>query len=487
MTEPLSKINGVITKNYLETQPENQYFERKGLGEKDIKPTKIAEELIGMLNADGGILVFGVADNGEIQDLNSIADKLDDYRKLVFDFIEPPCQVELEEITVDGKLIFLFHVEQDLERIYYRKDNENVFLRVAESNRGPLNREQIKKLEYDKNIRLFEDEVESDFNQEELDQALLDEYKKKVNFTSGNVLDLLYKRNLLIKKDGNYQFKKSAILLFSMMPERYMPSASVRYVRYDGIEAKVGTEHNVIKDVRFENNIPRLIEELTYFLKISLRDYYFLDSEQGKFIKVPEYPEDAWLEGIVNALCHRSYNVQGNEIYIKHFDDRLEISNSGPLPAQVTIENIKTERFSRNPRIARVLEDLGYVRQLNEGVSRIYESMEKSLLAKPEYIEKNNNVYLTLRNRVTAHEKAVPTIIMKQIEKEWPGYNETQRAILHYIFENGSAILSEFVDNTGINKNSIRSYLNAFIQQGIIERQSAKQRDPNAKYTFKKD
>ena len=155
MTEPLSKINGVITKNYLETQPENQYFERKGLGEKDIKPTKIAEELIGMLNADGGILVFGVADNGEIQDLNSIADKLDDYRKLVFDFIEPPCQVELEEITVDGKLIFLFHVEQDLERIYYRKDNENVFLRVAESNRGPLNREQIKKLEYDKNIRLL--------------------------------------------------------------------------------------------------------------------------------------------------------------------------------------------------------------------------------------------------------------------------------------------------------------------------------------------
>ena len=56
MTEPLSKINGIITKNYLETQPENQYFERKGFGEKDIKPTKIAEELVGMLNADGGNL-----------------------------------------------------------------------------------------------------------------------------------------------------------------------------------------------------------------------------------------------------------------------------------------------------------------------------------------------------------------------------------------------------------------------------------------------
>jgi len=53
--EPVSTINSIITKQYLEKQTEDQYFERKGLGEKDIKPSKIAEELIGMLNADGGV------------------------------------------------------------------------------------------------------------------------------------------------------------------------------------------------------------------------------------------------------------------------------------------------------------------------------------------------------------------------------------------------------------------------------------------------
>ncbi|SPX41020.1 transcriptional regulator containing an hth domain [Haemophilus influenzae] len=85
---------------------------------------------------------------------------------------------------------------------------KNVFLRVADSNRGPLTREQIKNLEYDKNIRLFEDEIVPDFNEEDLDQALLELYKTKVNFTSGDILDLLYKRNLLTKKEGCYQFKK---------------------------------------------------------------------------------------------------------------------------------------------------------------------------------------------------------------------------------------------------------------------------------------
>lgn len=484
MNTPISQINSIVTIDYLQGQPENQYFERKGWGERDIKAAKIADELIGMLNADGGILALGISDDGQIQDLRERTDKLDEYRKLAFDYIHPPCHIQLEEIEIGGKLIFLFHVESDLERIYSRKDTDKVFLRVADSNRE-LNCEQIKKLEYDKNIRRFEDEVLPDFDKDDLDNDLLEEYQKKLNF-KGNILDLLYKRNLVTKVGDSYQFKKSAVLLFAKDPERYIPSASVRYVRYEGTLAKVGTEHNVVKDQRFENNIPRLIDELTYFIRTSLRDYYFLNLQQGKFQKVPEYPEEAWLEGVVNALCHRSYNVQGNVIYIKHFDDRIEISNSGPLPAQVTIENIKTERFARNPRIARVLEDMGYVRQLNEGVSRIYQSMEKSLLAEPEYREQNGNVYLTLRNRVSNHEKAISLEIMGEIESSWSDFNDTQRAILFYLFSYGAATIRELTQHAAINSNTIRQYLNGFIAQNLIERHSQKQRDVNAKYMFKK-
>lgn len=484
MIMPLSNLNPLITLEYLQRQAENQYFERKGLGEKEIKPTKIAEELIGMLNADGGVLVLGVSDKGEIQDLRQLS-HLDDYRKLVFDFISPPCHIVLEEIEIDGKLIFLFHVEQELERVFCRKDNDKVFLRIADSNRE-LSREQIKKLEYDKNIRRFEEEIVTDFELEDLDQSLLADYCQKLNF-QGDAFELLYKRHLVNRKEGQFQFKKSAVLLFATDPEKYIPSASIRYIRYQGIESRVGEQHNVIKDQRFENNIPNLIDELRYFLNAAFKDYYFLDIQQGKFVKVPEYPEAAWLEGIVNALCHRSYNVQGNAIYIKHFDDRIEISNSGPLPAQVTIENIKTERFARNPRLARVLEDFGYVRQLNEGVMRIYEAMEKSMLSMPEYKEQNGNVYLTLRNRVSENAKAIPLLAMRAIEQQWLHYNETQQRILLFLSLNGHCTLAELVDHTQINANTIRTYLNQFINDHLIERHSQKQRDINATYAFKRD
>lgn len=159
MDRVLSKINSIITLKYLKTQKENQYFERKGIGGKIIKPTKIANELIGLLNADGGILVFGVSDKGIIQDLQILGDKLDNYRKLIFDYIKPPCNIELEELIIDGKMIFIYHVEQELERVFSRRDNEKVYLRVHDDNRE-LNRERIKKLEYDKSIRRFEEEID---------------------------------------------------------------------------------------------------------------------------------------------------------------------------------------------------------------------------------------------------------------------------------------------------------------------------------------
>lgn len=481
----VSKFNTQITLELLQKKRENQYFERKGLGEKDISPTKIANELIGMLNADGGVLAFGVSNEGEIQDVNALGEKLSDYRNLYVDFIEPHGNIKLEEVDIEGKRIFLYHVDQDIERIFKRKDNEQIFLRVDDKNKQ-LDRDAVRNLEYDKQIRKFEDEIEPEFDFNDLDKKLLNGYKKKLNY-EGDTLDLLVKRHLAIKKDGQFRIKKAGVLLFAKDPEKYITSASLRYIRYEGTDAKVGTEHNVVKDERFENNIPWIIDQVKKFLKARLKDYYFLDLETGRFNKVPEYPEEAWLEGIVNALCHRSYNVQGNAIYIKHYDDRLEISNSGPLPAQVNVENIRTERFSRNPRIARALEDMGFVRQLNEGVSRIYQSMEKSMLSTPEYVEKNGNVYLTLRNKISNHSKTISDAILKTVQENWATYNDTQKRILQHLFYHNQATINELVEVTGIHEKNVRLYLNQFIDnENILVRLSEKQRDKNAKFAFKK-
>lgn len=341
----LSNIDPGITEEYLCRHPENLYLERKsvgGVGRNKLKPGKLASEIIGMLNADGGVIVLGLADDGSADDLNLIPhEQLLQYEKVCQNFISPAADVKLEKVNLQsGELIYLYHVGQNYENMYEQKDSHHVFKRVGDSNYGPLDNQEVDNLRHDKSLRRFEDQVVEDFDPNDIDIQTLQSYKDHLCY-EGDLDDLLIKRNLALKKDSKMKYRNSAILLFSKDPDKYIPSSYVRYVRYEGSEQGVGRNYNVTKDERLEGNIPNLINKTKGFMTNALGDFYFLNMKTGRFERVPEYPEDAWLEGVVNALYHRSYNLQGNCVYIKHFDDRLEISNSGPLPAQVTVENIK--------------------------------------------------------------------------------------------------------------------------------------------------
>jgi len=484
----LSIHDSRLTEAILCTEKEGQYLERKG---RETKPSKIANELIGMLNAGGGVLVWGIANDGVVEDLNrsggllAEGPNLDAYRKVVHDLIKPPASIELEEVYLTGgELVFLYHVDQDYERLFQRKDNEDVYLRVADANKGPLNREEVKKLEYNKGIRSFEDEIREDFDPADLDRSACATYRAAMGYT-GSFEELTVKRNLAVKRDGIVRYKNAAILLFAENPERYIPNASVRYVRYEGTERMSGSEFNVVKDQRFEGGIPALIREISAFMEGSLRDYHYLDMEKGRFVRVPEFPKGAWLEGIVNALCHRSYNIQGNPILIRHFDDRLEVSNSGPLPAQVTVENIERERFARNVRIARALSDLGYVRELNEGVPRIYQAMREFMLSKPIYTDDGTTVTLTLRNRVSDHKETILGEVMEAIKDAWSGLNKSQHRMIELLFEEQELTVGAMAELVGLSEQAIRYNLKTLNRLGIVERKSERQRDPNAIYRFR--
>jgi len=201
-------------------------------------------------------------------------------------------------------------------------------------------------------------------------------------------------------------------------------------------------------------------------------------------MKICIWKEKAGTRNIPNALCHRSYNLHGNSIYIKHYDDRLEISNSGPLPAQVSVENIQTERYSRNPRIARVLSEMGYVRELNEGVPRIFRSMDEFTLDAPEYTDTNDTVTLTLKNKVTAHKATIHADVLHRIETSWKDFNETQQNIIKFLWSEYEASCPTLSKNIGLSEQAIRYNLKKLLSLNILERLSKKTRDRDAIYTF---
>ena len=94
-----------------------------------------------------------------------------------------------------------------------------------------------------------------------------------------------------------------------------------------------------------------------------------------------EYPMEAARELVVNAVSHRDYSIAGDDIRLFLFRDRMEVSSPGGLPGPVTIDNIKDERFSRNPIIVQVLADMGFIERLGYGVDRVISLMIERNLA----------------------------------------------------------------------------------------------------------
>ena len=217
-------------------------------------------------------------------------------------------------------------------------------------------------MQYDRGQRYFEDEIVQLSSLSDLDDNLINDYKYIMNITELSNEEVLKARNFLI----NGKLTNAGILLFGKNPSKFLPQARLRVIKYSEMHQKVGTEINIIKEKTFDKAIPTIIKEAREFINTQLRDFQYLDKD-GKFKTMPEYPEFAWFEGIVNALTHRNYSIRGEHIKVLIFDDRLEILSPGLLPNIVTIENILNQRYSRNQRIARTLCEFGWVKEMNEG------------------------------------------------------------------------------------------------------------------------
>jgi len=180
------------------------------------------------------------------------------------------------------------------------------------------------------------------------------------------------------------------------------------------------------------------------------------------------YPEVACREALVNAVAHRDYLIEGLPIEILVFDDRLEIKSPGALLATVSLDalrNLKRPHESRNVMIARVLRELGYMREMGEGVGRMFYTMREFDLIDPEFKVESDSFSVNL------HHKSV----FSPKDLEWlRGYSDfdltknEQRVVLlgrdgHFLSTN------EIIKTTGIiDTEDFRALYENMSRKGII-------------------
>ena len=485
----ISKINSNITMEYLINIPENLYFERK---RAKISFQDLANEIASFANANGGIIAVGITDNGLIEGFNAYGiSKLNDCQKVVSRYLKPvpiyECElIKLKNSKDEDDCILLFHIEPALNYIV-RNNKDEVFCRQGDSS-IKLTADQIKSLEYDRKERDFETEILIDSSINDIDLEMVDLYKKKLG-TQLSTEEILRARGFLREKNGEWHLTKAGMLLFGKNPSIYIPSARVRVLKFEGNNFQFGTEMNIVKDKTFDSCLYKTIEEAREFINSQLREFTHLN-QSGIFETVPEYPEFAWYEGLVNAVTHRDYSNSGEHITIKLYDDRLEICSPGKLGGFVTLDTMKTKRYSRNPQIARVLTDLGIVRELNEGVKRIYSEMQKFFLNPPIYSEPDkNSVLLILENNIIMRSRRKEESMLKinNIQNEWKNLNYLERQLLIAIFDKGEINSEEASKVINRGKTTAIKMLNKLIDVGLVEWTGTHKSDIKGRYIIKKE
>ncbi len=481
-----SKYQPILTIDYMVNGPENKIFDRKSAR---VRPSDLASIISAFANAEGGTVVIGIDEKTrEIEGINSCgADGINNLIAAPKDYCRPMPAFHEEFVEVEnsgGKndRLLLLHVDASTEQIV-RTVNGSTFLRIADRTKE-LKGEDLRNLEYGKSIRHFEDECHPDATIEDLDRELLDKYKEQLGAQEHTDEQLLFARGFMKRQAGHNMLTNAAVLLFAKNVIQFYPNCRIRFVRYDGTKARTGLDINIVRDYNIELPILRIIQQSRDFIKTQLREFMALDPVSGKFHSVPEYPEFAWLEGIVNAVTHREYAMTGKYILVSMYDDRLEIESPGKLPNIVTLENIKETRYSRNPRISRVLTDFGWVRELNEGVKRIYSDMRDFFLDAPIYSEPEQSVKLVLKNNIVMRNMRRKDRALEYVgEKVWGRLDQLDHEILAILASNKSLSKSMLAQYTGRAMPTIGFHLRKMIELGVV-RANGNLHDPGRTYSI---
>ncbi|HUH08526.1 MAG TPA: ATP-binding protein [Egibacteraceae bacterium] len=444
----------------LASVPEDQWFDRESIS---VSASDLADIQIGFANADGGTIVVGLSE-GVVEGTDDARAHRDQLMEAPIDLAVPPVRVTqklVECLSDDGRVDHLLVIEVEPSEMVHANKLGETFLRVGSENRK-LTSSQPEELLYDKVQAVFDGTLAESARVEDLDEDLVHSYAELLG--QSDTRRLLEMRGLVTRDSA---VTAGGYLLFGQMPQALFPEAYVRILRYRGTDPGSGSRQQLVEDVRCEGAIPNVLTEAAEQVR-RLQPTRRVLGVGNKFEQRGLIPEDAWLEGLVNAVVHRSYSLAGDHIRIAIFDDRIEVESPGRFPGvSRPAEPGHVSRFARNPRIARVCADLNFGQELGEGIRRIFEEMTLAGLATPVYRETPSSVKLVMSS------VSVDPIVESRLPPQ-------SREIIDLVKGSSGLSTGDIADAISLSRPATIRRLTVLQQAGLIEWVGNSPKDPRA-------
>jgi ATP-dependent DNA helicase RecG len=447
----------------------------------------------------GGIILIGVENDGQITGTQHIpTDKINELQR-AGDIYCPDARYQCRHVDVvnaKGEPDQIVAI-----RVFYREDkvveltNGDAFARRGSSKRK-LGDAEKRELQITKGQIEIESEPTNLLYPDDFNTALVSQFVETVRKerqipverTAEQVLEL---RRLGKTRGGVFVPNLSCALLFAKDPQAVVPGCKIRFLRFDGVVEKTGSEYNAIKGAWIEGTVPELIAQAEKIVEAQLREFMRLGAN-GKFISTAEYPKDAWYEAIVNACVHRSYNLRNMHTVIKMFDDRLEVESPGGFPPLVNPSNIYEMHVPRNPHLMDAMFYMRFVLCAHEGTRRIRDSMARLGLPDPVFTEITSTaaiVRVLLKNDVEHRKQFVDSDAFHVLgETLSTTLNEYERRIVNYVAEHNAINVTEAARLGGKRWQAAKKALAGLVDRQILDHvhSATVERDANAYFVLKK-
>lgn len=353
---------------------------------------QIASTMTAMANSQGGMILVGVAGpTGSalgVRDADSAVDRILQAALS----LDPPLIIPVPRVTLFNNQSFVVaQIPKGMPHVY---SLDGRYLARVGADNVPLKPRDLRRLIFERGELSFETEVPPGANLSDINWDKAEAYASSLSgIGETDVRRVLLKRGCLVQSNGQLAPTNAGILLFGNDPQHFVRSAEITAARFAG-----ETMSDTFSRQDILGTLPDQIKRAETFLVDHLRKGIQLGAGMARQENF-EYPLEAARELVVNAVAHRDYSINGDGIRLFIFRDRMEITNPGRLAGPVTIDNIKDERFSRNPVIVQVLADMGFIERLGYGVDRVIHLMQQQNLHIPEFEETAGGFRVILRNK----------------------------------------------------------------------------------------
>jgi len=362
----------------------------------------LAEEIVAMANARGGVIVLGVDDKTheimgiELSDLDAVEAFA---RRTALDRIEPELRglytrrLLLPTPSGEQRAVLRLDIEQSL---FVHHSGGRYLHRVGSEKRemSPAFLERMLAQRSQSGVMHFDERAVPETSTADFEMSLVERFRGSSKDAVG---DLLRKLGMTTTRsiDGLTTATLAGALLGFRNPQQQLDHAFIQAVAYRGTTVAGGPGYQ-LDAADLHGPLDAQVIDACRFVARNMR---IGADKQGGRRDLPQFDMTAVFEALVNAVAHRDYAITGSKIRLKIFADRLELYVPGGLVNSLELEDLPYQQNARNPVIASLLARLAipgeipwletsrsnFMDRRGEGVPLVLERGTAIALRTPEY------------------------------------------------------------------------------------------------------